>query len=374
VQVLLVEDDDADADLIRESLAELNGAVQVDRVSRVQAALARLGALQVDVILLDLTLPDAAGLDGLRLIRAAAPTVALVALTATADQRVGQQALFEGAQDVLPKESIDGPSLDRALRQARERQAFRDRTLELGEEKARRAAAESAQARAVWLAQENARLYGAEQEAVRVREELLSCASHELRATLATLRRQIKLMQREHQLEAVSRKNLPEGLRKLEAASLQLERLISALLDPSQIDSGQLNLFRVPADLVEVARLAIEGFHAKAAEARCELTLSGDATASGSFDLLRMGQVFTNLITNALQHGAGKPVHVNVSQPEQDVNITVSDGGTGVDEPGLGLYVTRRIVEAHGGTIGVASRAGAGSTFTLSLPNAPRAS
>ena len=502
MHVLLVEDNDGDADLIRHSLAEVNGAVHVDRVDRMQAAIQWLETRSTDVILLDLTLPDSPGLQGLGLLRAAAPAVALVVLTGAADQRLGQRALYEGAQDYLLKGLIDGPALDRALRQARERQEYRERTRQLMEEQARRAEAEAARTRAIWLAEagkrlsasvnreatlaavqavlvpefcqacevylspaadpstllspdpelaaaqrtgvtldrsrgpgrcrvtvplmvagrvfgaarflfatpqgsevvllaeelasraamalENARHYAESQEAVRAREEFLSVASHELRTPLATLCMQVQLMQRELADQQLSHSHLPGRLQKLRDLSVRLTRLVSTLLDVSLVDSGQLSLSPKPLDLVQLARVCIEGFTAEAEALRCELTLDGDADAAGNWDQLRLEQVFGNLITNALKYGAGKPIRVSVRRGEGAVQVSISDCGPGIPEEererifrryhrlngtrslpglGLGLYLTRQIVEAHGGTIALQRSSPEGSTFTLRLPD-----
>lgn len=122
LRVLLVEDDDGDAILVEEMLldvAESGETVALERVSTVSAALplARLA----DCVLLDLQLPDAAGLDGLERILAEAPTAAVVVLTGRQDDKAGIAAVGAGAQDYLAKDQVDGQLLLRALRYAWER-------------------------------------------------------------------------------------------------------------------------------------------------------------------------------------------------------------------------------------------------------------
>ncbi len=501
VHVLLVEDNDGDADLIHESLGRANRSVVLERVDRIQAALERIRAGAVDVVLLDLTLPDASGLQGMIRIPAAAPSVALVVLTGTADASLGQRALQDGAQDFLRKGEIDGASLDRALRQARDRQDHLERTRQLAEEHAGRVAAEVAQRRAQWLADvgkqlsasvdeeatlasvqqvavpafcvsctlhlpaadapappdppdldlaeshrtgrtidrsrdagacsvtvplavagrvfgaarfgwadpqdsetvqlahelalrtamaiDNARLYGIAREASRVREEFLSVASHELRTPLHGLCLHIDLMEQDILDEAFSRAQLADRLRKIALHSQRMVQLVGVLFDASLIESGQLAIARSHIDLVEVARETIEVFRASAASSDCAVTLEGDLTVAGDWDRLRMEQVFSNLITNAIKYGAGQPIGMVVERLGGDVSVSVRDGGGGIPSQdhervfdrfqrangakeipglGLGLYVTRQIIEAHGGTIAVLCSSPAGTTFQLRMP------
>ncbi len=139
---LLVEDDGGDADLVR--LAVGAGAGGVEVVERVGVALERLAAERFDAVLLDLSLPDATGLDGLRRIHAAAPLLPVIVLTGLDDEALGRRALAEGAQDYLVKAATYGSVLERALRYAIERQQYSERTLQLAEERAARVAAEEA--------------------------------------------------------------------------------------------------------------------------------------------------------------------------------------------------------------------------------------
>ena len=120
-RVLLVEDSPADAALVREQLRPELAGVEVTRARRVAEAQALLRERPYDCLVLDLSLPDADGLDGLRLVRAGDPAVPVVVLTGSWDERIGVQALQAGAQDYLVKGRADGPELARAIRYAVER-------------------------------------------------------------------------------------------------------------------------------------------------------------------------------------------------------------------------------------------------------------
>jgi signal transduction histidine kinase len=142
-------------------------------------------------------------------------------------------------------------------------------------------------------------------------------------------------------------------------------------------------------DLAEVVRDVISRFSVTASQAGCPVTLDARDDMRGSWDRLRVDQVVTNLLTNALKYGAGKPVHVSLSGDEAHVRVVVEDSGIGIAPEhlsriferfgravserhygglGLGLYITRQIVESHGGEVHVHSTPGQGSRFEVALP------
>jgi signal transduction histidine kinase/DNA-binding response OmpR family regulator len=129
LRVLVVEDNDADADLVGEALGEgTTGDIHVRRVSLLKAAVTSLHEERFDVVLLDLSLPDAMGLEGVHRVRAEAPCMPLVVLTSMLDPAAGTRALAHGAQDFLIKGELGASELLRAIRYARERQQYADRT------------------------------------------------------------------------------------------------------------------------------------------------------------------------------------------------------------------------------------------------------
>jgi len=127
ITVLLVEDDKADARLLRALLSDARGApVTVAQVERLADAVASLQDRATDVILLDLSLPDANGLDGLRRLRAVAPRVPIVVMGGLEDERLAHTCVQEGALDYLLKGQMESDALDRALRYAIEHQRAAD--------------------------------------------------------------------------------------------------------------------------------------------------------------------------------------------------------------------------------------------------------
>ncbi len=244
---------------------------------------------------------------------------------------------------------------------------------------------------------ERARLLTEAQQAVRLRDEFLSVASHELKTPLTPL--MIKLQRLKQEVQTQPPPNGLGGtkchlsLRSLEVAEAQvrkLSRLVDELLDVSMIAQGQLSLKREQLNLSELARNTAARFEPAAEQAHCALEVDASGEVVGRWDRFRLEQVVGNLLSNAIKYGAGEPVRLSVTEKEGKPQLSVWDRGIGIAAEsisrifgkferavserhygglGLGLYVTRQIVEAHGGSIRAESEPGKGAAFIVELPS-----
>lgn len=222
--------------------------------------------------------------------------------------------------------------------------------------------------------------------AVRVRDEFLAVAGHELRTPLAAMLMQVESLQR-----ALTRNpNIPvaDRLAKVANSGRRLERLVDQLLDVTRITAGRLRLEPELVDLAELVRDVVARFADTSAKVRSPIAVTAETDVRGCWDRTRIDQVVTNLIANALKYGRGRPVEVELHM-DRDAVLRVTDHGIGIGEDiqerifqkferavatrefggfGLGLWITRQIVEASGGKIDVRSDRDRGAVFTVRLP------
>ena len=251
-------------------------------------------------------------------------------------------------------------------------------------------------ARQAAAAVDNSRLFAEAQEAVSVRDSFLSIAGHELRTPLTALKLQLQTLDRLVSQEMpLDRVKLAPATKLAVRQSNRLERLIHQLLDVSRIVAGRLRLDCEEVDLYALTSEVAGRFSEELARAGCALKLIADADARGNWDQARLDQVITNLLGNAIKYGKGTPVEVAIQRRGGEVVLSVQDHGIGIAPEhqarifgrferavserhygglGLGLWIVREIVLAHGGNITCTSAPGQGSTFTVALPVLPPAS
>lgn len=229
-------------------------------------------------------------------------------------------------------------------------------------------------------------------QAVTFREQLMGILGHDLRNPLNAVLGASTLLRRRAELAPPAR----DHVERIERAARRMAEMIRTLLDFTQVRfHGDLPVSPAPTDLAEVAHAIVDELSAAEPGRAIELGVHGDAR--GNWDPARLGEVLSNLVGNALAHGDGDPVRVTIDDAGDEVWLRVHNGGeaiapelqAGLFEPfrsgarregasrsrglGLGLYIVRQIVLAHGGAITCDSRPGDGTTFTVRLPRAVRA-
>lgn len=256
--------------------------------------------------------------------------------------------------------------------------------LALAQDLARRAAA----------AIDNAQLYKQAEAAIRIRDQFLTFASHELKTPITSVMGFAELLHRRtpHATDLTERDR--RALSLIYTESARLGQLINSMLDLSRIEAGQLSIQYNPVDVNALTARVVEA--QQITLQRHTLTyLAPDGPVIISGDELRLEQVLQNLIQNAIKYSPkGGPVRVKLERTEQGVALSISDNGIGIPQDmmprlfsrffradnvkayqisglGIGLFVVKQIVNQHGGRIEVASREGKGSTFTVYLPLEP---
>jgi signal transduction histidine kinase len=233
-----------------------------------------------------------------------------------------------------------------------------------------------------------ARLVEELREAVRARDDILATAAHELRNPMHAL-----LLSVDSTLRIARRRGDAELVSRLEQVMLAVERYVqraNLLLDVSRINAGRLILSIESFDLAAVVRDIVRSFEAEASFSRATLDADLPEELTGSWDRIAMEQIATNLVSNAIKYGNGSPVSVSLRRIGEDaVRLSVADRGIGIPAEdqarifgrfeqvatgharagfGIGLWLVRSLVEAHGGTIEIESALGQGSVFRIDLP------
>jgi signal transduction histidine kinase len=362
MRVLIVEDNPPDAALVRTLLKDANADTEVRIAERVTDAVTMLALETFDAVILDMTLPDARGLDALRRIRKQAPRLPIVILSGQDDEQLALAAVKDGAQDYLIKGQVVEVSLLRSLRYAVERQRLSDRlAASIGE-----------------LENQRANVIHANQ----LKDELISALAHDLKGPLTSIVGFAQLIEE----GALDGADARDGARTIAKNAGRLTTLANDTLTMSRVEFGELELSEDPIDIPELLG-EIVGRMAKTRDVR--LTVGeGDAHVPGDRERLR--QVFENVIGNALKYSSDT-VDVDVRSDDEWLRVAVRDLGIGIPQnevaniftrfvrgsnartakvpgTGVGLFLVDSLVDQHGGRIDVTSVLDGGSTFTVILP------
>ncbi len=229
------------------------------------------------------------------------------------------------------------------------------------------------------------------EEAVRLREVFLSVAAHELKTPLTPLQLDLQLFQRKHEK---ANEPMPAELARAMRQTARLATLVETLLDISRLRAGHLVLACEAVDLAQMVRDVVDRLVPEAAAAGCALSAHADTEVVAKVDPIRIEQVLSNLVANAIKFGAQKPIDVSVGVAGEGakVRLSVRDQGIGIAQDdqarifgrferavsdmhygglGLGLYIAKEIVEAHHGEMTIQSEFGKGAEFVVELPVFP---
>jgi signal transduction histidine kinase len=369
LHVLLVEDNAMDARLLRQMFSkEAAGSFHLAHRTRMSDAEAYLAQGEVDIVLLDMGLPDGQGIENLRRARAAAPGVVIMVLTGLDDEEMAAAAMKEGAEDYLIKGQIENRALPRALRHAMEHHRLQVETDSMRDHQ------------------------------LKLRDQFLSHVSHELRSPLTSIYSFTTII-----ADGLAGETSPQQDDYLQIVLRnvhQLRTMIEGLLEVTQTKTGELSIELEPVDVDEAVAYAVNALKGVASTKEIALTSHCCAGLPLAYaNTARVRQVLTIVLDNAMKFtpNGGR---VNVEARLHEINegqllVEVSDTGCGIRAEaierifdhlyqvtdvaiescfagrrglGLGLQIARDLMTRLGGEIWAASELGKGSQFFLTLP------
>ncbi len=370
LRVLIVEDSEQDARLLVRELRRGGYVPTVERVQTAGAMRAALARQSWDIVLSDYDMPAFSAFAALAVLNESGQDIPFIIVSSSIGEETAVEAMRSGAQDYVIKGNVARllPAIHREVREAERR---RERIAERGRNE-----------------EERELLLMELREAVQARDTFLTIAAHELKTPLTALEIQIRLLQKAdgRTRAAMSAQQLEQAVEMIARQTTRLHALIENFLAVVHITSGRTDLDRAPVDLRDVVRDIVP--HGQLTHLGPEIVVNAQE-AVGLWDRARLEAVVANLVSNAVKFGEGKPIRISVSCDGPVAHIAVSDHGIGIAPEeqtrifekferavserhyggfGLGLWVVRQIVEAHGGSIHVASAAGRGSTFVVELP------
>jgi signal transduction histidine kinase len=229
------------------------------------------------------------------------------------------------------------------------------------------------------------------EEELRLRDAFIVSAAHELRNPISPLSLHLQRLLQSARNATDDHISAAWLTQQLDTFARRLSRFMSALnriLDVSKMRGGGIDLVCEPVDLVEVTRDVVASFERELAASRSTLALHECEPLVGQWDRMRLEQVVSNLVSNAIRYGESNPIEVALRAEGAAAVLEVCDQGGGIREEdqvrvferferadtqyrggfGVGLWIVRQLCLAMGGEVRVRSRLGEGSTFTVTLP------
>ncbi|MBW4522757.1 MAG: hybrid sensor histidine kinase/response regulator [Scytolyngbya sp. HA4215-MV1] len=371
LRILIVDDDEVDRMVVRRALKSTTLKIELSEAGSYETALTKFQQVKADCILVDYRLPGKDGLALVQDLRDHGTKIPLIVLTGQGDEQIAVELMKAGASDYLPKHRISAPVLERIVRNAMR----------------------------VYQAEIQVELANQQREQLaRQREDFVSRLTHDLRTPLVAADRMLTLFHEGAFGQASS--EMQDAISIMIRSNQSLLQMVNTLLEVYRYDAGCKSIALDVCNMQGIVQEVIQELAPLAQEKHLALHTeleSREITVWG--DRLELRRVITNLLGNAIKFTdigsivvrlisapVGKAMEAK-SQPSSWVTIEVGDTGAGIDPldqatlfdrfrqgdhkrsgSGLGLYLTRRIVETHQGTIMVNSELGKGSLFTVRLP------
>ncbi len=388
ITVLLIEDNPGDARLIHAVLAERGGPVELVSASRLAEGLERLDQGGLDLVLVDLSLPDSAGLDTLARVQERAAAVPVVVLTGTDDEALGLEAVQKGAQDYLVKGQAPPALLNRAIRYAIERKQAQEKIRTLAADLERRV-------------EERTRELGAAYDELksldRLKTAFIDIITHELTTPLTVAGGMLTLAQRQVPGEGAK---LARTIAAAARAVRRLQELLGRVLEVANAGDFAAPLHTQPMAPAELARTVAADVAPFIELRRQTLDVRvPDSLPAVRADKAKIRDVLLNLLMNAIKFTPDGGAITLAARPRDGaIEFRVADTGIGIPEGdlphvfdrffttfdtihhstgsyefqkrgiGIGLAIVKSFVEMHGGQVGVESTPGRGSSFWFTLP------
>lgn len=380
-RILIIDDDPADRELYQYFLkADKSNSYEIEQSGLGKRAIEISKKADFDCVLLDYYLTD---LDGLQILESLNTifqrSVPVIMLTGQGNETIAVEALRAGAVDYLPKRHVSAESLKRSIDNAIEKSFLRNA-----------------------VTQQTERLQTKNRELTRKHDEIqrfYQTVSHELKTPLTSMKEFVSII-----LDGIAgeiTEDQREYLELVYGSCLQMTNDVNDLLDVTRLETGKYSVELEPNNLATILGHVVQNMGVISKEKSIDLNLDIKGSIPDMpLDEQRIEQVFSNLIGNAIKFTAsGGKINVSIERKKRDdecVCISVQDNGMGIPEEmvnnvferlfqvnpengfdtevtakaglGLGLTISKELVNLHGGSISAESEFGKGSTFTVSLP------
>ena len=228
---------------------------------------------------------------------------------------------------------------------------------------------------------------------IKARDQFLSIISHELKTPLTVMLLNLHSLSKSIQSDSLANFSIHELVKVLKNSELQikwLSSMVNDLLNVSLITTGRMDLKLENTDLVAITRQVTESFSEILKKDKNKIKIQAKSSVLGKWDKSRIEQVVTNLISNAIKYGNGKPIEIKIFKSGNQGKFIIKDHGMGIPPHeqkvifdlfkrasgpgeytkglGVGLFITSQIVKIHGGKIKVSSVPTKGTSFTIELP------